>query len=50
MEKHIFTKKAIRGKKLTKDELDLLNDKIEEINKMTFEEHCKEANPFWKAL
>ena len=37
MEKHIFIKKAIRGKKLTKNEL-------HQVKKMTFEEHCKETS------
>ena len=38
MGKHIFTKKAIRGKKLTKDEL------YQVKKQMTFEEHCKESS------
>ena len=37
MEIDIFTKKAIRGKKLTKDEL------YQVKKQMTFEEHCKES-------
>ena len=44
MKKNIFIKKAIRGKKLTKDELAQVRDTIQRINRMTFEKHCEESN------
>jgi len=44
MEKNIFTKRAIRGKKLTKDEL------YKVTKQMDFKEHCRKSKPFLEGI